>query len=304
MSEVQVGELAAVVTAVLWTLSALAWTYSGKAIGALAVSFLRLFIAGVLMMVYGYVVRGQWFPGDAPLETWYYMGASGLTGFVICDLCLIKAFLLVGPRISLLIFSLAPPLAALFSWTVIGDVLSSRDWAGMGVTLAGVIWVVLEQPTGDEHPRAQRNWGNGMALAVLAAVTHAIGYVFSKKGIGAYDPGAYDPVGATLIRATVALFCYVVLITLWRRWPAMVAALRHRRAIIVLTLGAVAGPFAGVSLSLVALRLAPTGVVATIIATMPVLILPFTILLKHEKVSPRAVVGAILAVVGVAMLML
>lgn len=286
-------------TALLWTLSALAWTYSGKYIGALAVSFLRLFIAGALMMIYGYARHGLWFPSDAPLQTWYYMGASGLTGFVICDLCLIKAFLMVGPRTSLLIFSLAPPLAALISWPVNGDVLSPLDWAGMGVTLAGVAWVVLEQPTHDEHPRARRHWGRGVALAVLAAVTHAIGYVLSKKGIG-----DYDPVGATLIRAMVALLCYVVVITLWRRWPNMVAAMRHGRALTVLTLGAVVGPFAGVALSLVALRLAPTGVVATIIATMPVLILPFTILLKHEKVSRRAVGGAIMAVVGVAMLML
>jgi drug/metabolite transporter (DMT)-like permease len=53
-----------------------------------------------------------------------------------------------------------------------------------------------------------------------------------------------------------------------------------------------------------ALRRAPAGVVATIISTMPVLILPLSIFVFHEKVSLRAVGGAILAVAGVALLML
>jgi drug/metabolite transporter (DMT)-like permease len=299
MSDLMAGELAAVLTALLWTLSALAWTYSGKRIGALAVCFLRLVIAGGMMMVYGYAVRGRWLPTDAPWQTWLLMGGSGLTGFVLCDLWLVEAFLLIGTRLSLLIFSLAPPLAAVISWACLGDSLSPRGWAAMGVTLAGVAWVVMEQPTGDDHPRARRHWGLGVLLAVLAAVAHAVGYVLSKRGIG-----QYDAVGATLIRAIVAMLGYVVVITFWGRWTAMLAATRRARAMVVLTLGAAVGPFAGVALSLVALRLAPTGVVATIIATMPVLILPFSVFLHREKVSLRAAAGALIAVAGVAMLML
>ena len=72
----------------------------------------------------------------------------------------------------------------------------------------------------------------------------------------------------------------------------------------IATFGAVVGPFVGVVFSMIALRHAPTGVVATIIATMPVLILPFSIFLHHEKVSLRAVAGAIVAVAGIALLML
>lgn len=298
MTELHWGELAAAATAILWTFSALAWTSAGKHIGALAVSFIRLLMAGGLMMIYGYLTRGLWLPTDASLRTWCLMGGSGLTGFLVCDLCLIKAFLLIGPRLSLLIFSLAPPMAALIS-QALGDVLLLRQWVAMGVTLAGVIWVVLEQPNHDDQPRARPHRVRGVALAMLAAAMHAVGYVLSKEGIG-----DYDAVAATLIRVLVGLLGYVVVVTLWRRWPAILTAARHTRAMIVLGLGSAVGPFAGVALSLVALRHAPTGVVATIIATMPVLILPFSIYVHHEKVSLRAVGGAFLAVVGVAMLVL
>ena len=65
MTHEHIGELAALATAVLWTLSAVAWTSAGKRIGALAVSFLRLLLAVGLLMAYGYFRRGLAWPSDA-----------------------------------------------------------------------------------------------------------------------------------------------------------------------------------------------------------------------------------------------
>jgi drug/metabolite transporter (DMT)-like permease len=299
MSELQFGELVSLATALLWTFSSLAWTSAGKRVGALAVSFIRLIIAAAMMIAYGRIVRGLWLPTDADARTWLLMGASGFFGFFLCDICLFKSLLLLGPRLTLLLFSLSPPITAIISWLCINDELTLRHWLAMAVTLAGVVWVVMEQPGSDEPPLARGHWGRGVILGVFAAITAAIGTVFSKAGIG-----QYDAVAATLIRALIALPGYLVLITLWRRWPAMLAGARDLRAVGILTFGATVGPFIGVALNMVALRYAPSGIVATIIATMPVLVLPFSILLYHEKVSPRAVGGAIVAVAGVAMLML
>jgi drug/metabolite transporter (DMT)-like permease len=293
-----VGELAALLTALLWTFSALAWTAAGKHIGALAVSFIRLVIGCGLMLGYCRAVRGLWLPTDADLHTWLVLGASGVFGFLLADLCIFKAFLLIGPRLSLLIGSLTPPLAALLSWAWIGDRLDWWNWLAMFVTLAGVVWVVLERPSASDLPHSQHR-PRGILLAVLSAAMMAVGYVLSKEGLG-----DYDPVAATLIRVLVALPGYLILLTLWRRWSVIRAAICNGRVMAILTFGAVVGPFAGVAFSMVALRYAPTGVVATIIATMPVMILPFSILLHHERVSLRAAGGAIVAVAGVALLML
>ena len=45
------GEWAAMATAVLWTMSALAWTTAGRHAGALAVSFLRLVLAVPMLAI-------------------------------------------------------------------------------------------------------------------------------------------------------------------------------------------------------------------------------------------------------------
>jgi drug/metabolite transporter (DMT)-like permease len=265
-----------------------------------AVSFIRLVIACGLMMVYGHVVRGLWLPTDASVQTWLWLGASGFFGFFLCDLCLFKSMFIIGPRLALLIQSLVPPMAAVISWLCVDDVLMLRQWAAMGVTLAGVAWVVFEQPAKDSQPLALGHRQRGIILALLAAAGQAIGLALSRKAMGNYD----DAVAATLIRALTALPAYALLITLRRRWPEMLAATCHFRTVSILTFGAVVGPFIGVALNMFALRRAPAGVVATIIATMPVLILPLSILVFHEKVSLRAFGGAVLAVVGVALLML
>jgi drug/metabolite transporter (DMT)-like permease len=298
MDQLQIGELAALGTALLWTLSTLAWTSAGKHVGAMAVCFIRLLLACVLLALYGGLTRGQWWPTGASLQTWTVLGASGVAGFFMADLLVFKSLLLIGPRLTLLLQSFTPPLAAQFSWLLLGDRLSAWQWLAMGVTLAGVVWVVLERPNGTtEHD--PRRIVLGVVLAVLGAVVAALALVLSKMGLGDYDAAA-----ATFIRVLGGIAGMVPLVTLSRRWPSVLDSIRHPRAVPMIVLGTIFGPFAGVILYMIAVRHCPAGVVSTIISTMPVLILPGVILLYRERVSLRAAGGAVLSVVGVALLML
>lgn len=294
-----IGELAALGTATLWTLSSLTVTTAGKHVGSIPISFIRMVIACALMMVYGQLVVGSCLPTDADLQTWLLLGISGILGLFICDACLMKAMLLIGPRLVLLIYALMPPLTAVAS-LCIDDTLTLRDWAAMGITLVGVAWVVFERPSEDNPTHSPHNRRWGIALALLATVASALGMVISREVMGYYD----HPVSATLIRTLASLPGFIILITLWRRWPDIIAAVRHPPAMVPLALGATMGPFLGNVLIMFALTSTPAGVVTTITATMPVLILPFSVLFYREKVSLRAVGGAFVAVAGVALLML
>jgi len=299
MDTTHLGELAAIGTAFLWTLSSLAWTSAGKHIGAVPVSFIRMLIACVYLSIYGQIFRHLALPLDADADTWLLLGCSGFFGFFIADVCLFKAFLLIGPRLSLLMQTLSPPLAQIIAWIFIGDKLAGKDWIGMGITLIGVFWVVLEQPeTAEEHHR-HAHIGRGIFLALISAVAGAIGSVLSKIGIGNYDAA-----GATYIRVLGGIVGYIGLITLLRRWPMVLKGARHGRAMGMVMLGSFVGPFLGVMLFMIAIRNCHVGVVTTIVNTMPVLILPFVIVFYHEKVSLRAAGGTILSVVGVALMVL
>src|SRR5580692_8148314 len=128
MTQEQIGELAALATAVLWTLSALAWTSAGRRLGAMSVSFLRLVLAVGMLMVYGHFHRGLAWPSDAGRRVWEMLCISGFLGYFVSDLCLFKAFLIIGPRLSLLMTSLTPLMAVLISWMWRGGNLDKQSW--------------------------------------------------------------------------------------------------------------------------------------------------------------------------------
>jgi drug/metabolite transporter (DMT)-like permease len=66
-----------------------------------------------------------------------------------------------------------------------------------------------------------------------------------------------------------------------------------------IALGSVFGPFLGVSFSLIAVQNTQAGIAATLMAIVPVLIIPPAIFLFHEKVNWKEILGAIITVGGV-----
>jgi drug/metabolite transporter (DMT)-like permease len=114
----------------------------------------------------------------------------------------------------------------------------------------------------------------------------------------------YDPFASTQVRTAAGLAGFVVLFFILRAWPRVAAAVRNRPGMGYAALGAGFGPFLGVSLSLVAVQYAATGVAATIMAIQPVLILAPAAMIQKERVSLRAILGAVVAVGGAALLFL
>ncbi|MFP4302475.1 MAG: DMT family transporter [Spirochaetaceae bacterium] len=289
------GESAALVTALFWTITALSFEAAGNKVGSLAVNLWRLIIAFLLFCAYSLIFRGSLLPMDAPDHVWIWLTASGLVGFVIGDLFLFEAFVIVGARVAMLVYSLVPPLTALISYFILGELLSGVQWAGMALTVTGVSVVVLQRNA--PARRAARHPLLGIGAALLGALGQAVGLVLSR-----YGAPRYDAFQATQIRAIAGIIGFLFFFTLVRRWRPVVEALRHRVAMRQISVGAFFGPFLGVSLGLYAAQNTETGVAATIIALVPVLMIPAAIFVLRERVTLREAAGALLAVTGVALL--
>ena len=284
-------------TALCWTVSSLNFTVASRQIGSLNVNLLRLGLALVMLTGYGWVVRDQPWPTDAPAATWWWLLWSGVIGFFIGDLCLFEAFVLVGARLSTLMISLSPPLTALLGWLLLGERLGGRAGLGMGETLAGVGLVLREQPDERTAPLAARRWWRGILLGVGAAAGQAVGLVLGKLGMQ-----GYDAFGATQIRVVAGLGGFVVLFAAGGRWGELRPALARWSAVWRVAVGAVFGPFVGVGLALLAVQHVSTGVAATIIALVPVFVIPPAMVWQGERVGWRAMLGTAVAVSGVVML--
>ncbi len=298
------GEIAGILTAVFWTVTSLAFESAGKRVGSLAVNLIRLVIAFFFIGFYSWAVRGFFFPTDATFFQWKWLALSGLIGFVIGDLLLFQAFVVVGARISMLMMALAPPFTALIGWMMLGEVLSAQNFLGMAVTLTGIIIVVLKRETisqnGKNVKRLKSSYSvQGILLALGGALGQAAGLVISKKGMG-----DYDAFSSTQIRVLTGIIGFSVLFFFINRWPRVQAALRNIPAMKRITLGAFFGPFLGVSFSLLAVQHTKAGIAATLMAISPVLIIPPAVILFKEKVNWKEILGAVITVGGVALFFL
>lgn len=296
MFQSHLGEMAALATAVCWTITAVAFESAGKKVGSISVNLIRLVIALFLISGFNYFTRGMVLPFDASGYSWLWLTISGLIGFVIGDLFLFQAYVQVGSRISMLIMSAVPPITAIAGFVIMGERITLLGLAGMLVTITGIALVILTKSEQDNRVKFSHPI-KGLIYAFIGALGQALGLVFSKFGMG-----SYNPVAATQIRIIAGIIGFVVVITVSKNWRNVYTALHNSKAMKTISIGSLFGPFIGVSLSLLAVQHAPTGIVSTIMSITPILIIPLSILIFKEKVVRKEIIGAFITLIGVSLL--
>jgi drug/metabolite transporter (DMT)-like permease len=293
------GEIAALGTAVCWTFTSIFFTLSGRRVGSIIVNQARLLLAVVFLTVTHLLVLGVLLPDQPGLYRWFWLGLSGIIGLVLGDGFLFRAFVLIGPRRSMLLMALVPIISILMAWFFLGETLSATQIVAIGLTVGGIAWVVSEGETNGVQVDRRRYW-LGILAGLAGALGQALGLVASKKGM----VGDFSPLSATLMRMMVAAVVIWGFSLLRGRAGQSLRALTDRRASLAILGGAVAGPFLGVWLSLIAVSLTEVGIAATLMALSPIfLLLPSQWIFK-DRISLQSVVGTVVAIVGVAIIFL
>ncbi|UCG61353.1 MAG: DMT family transporter [Candidatus Zixiibacteriota bacterium] len=301
------GELAALTTALCWSFTSMFFTQAGRLIGSFKVNNIRLIFAVSIYCVALLATTGQILPDDITVQHIFWLGLSGVVGLVIGDSALFKSQVMIGPRLAMLLHSSAPVMATIIAWIFLREVLSVIDVLGISITVTGISWVVAERRyrannyVAHGHPDAG-SLAKGVALALLGAFGQAAGLVVAKYGM--LNVGApVEPMPASFIRMAVSMICIWAYTVFCGKAPETIAAARNLKALGLSLSGAITGPFLGVWMSLVAVKYIEAGIAATLNATTPIWIIPLVIIIYKEKVSIRALLGAIVAVAGVALLM-
>jgi len=300
----RLGELAAFGTAICWTASALFFERASRRVGTLAVNFFKVFAAFLLLLLPAVVFRGMALPLDASPRQWLFMALSGLVGFVVADHFLFEAYVLIGSRLTVLFQPLTPLFSAFLGYIVLGETMRPEGLVGMALVVAGILVVVLSRNTGAGGRGAFAAPGGiaakGLTYALASAFFQAVGLIFSKLGLQ-----GYDAIGGTQIRVGTAIFGFAIHALLSRRSrEVFVDAPRDRSAMRTTAIGAVFGPFVGVTLSLIALKATSAGAASTLMGLTPVLIIPPSILFLKQKVRLPEAIGACVAVGGAALFFL
>lgn len=295
-----IGQLSAIMTSLLWTTTSTFFTLGGRQVGSVVLNRIRLLIAVAFLLLAHLILRVP-LPADIEMERLFWLSLSGVIGLVIGDALLFQGFVLVGPRISMLMMSLAPVMGALLAWLFLGEVLSLVQVAGMLVTLFGVSLVVLEGNGRGVSQVDRRNYFLGVLLALGGATGQATGLVAAKQGLA----GDFPALSGTLVRMLAAVLVMWLITILRRQVGTTIARIRKNpQALRFIIAGAFTGPFLGVTFSLVAVQNTEVGVASTLMALPPVFLLPVGYFVFNERFGWQAILGTLIAILGVGVLFL
>jgi len=295
------GEVAALGASLAFSASSTVFTLASRRVGSVVLNRTRLLFA-VGWLLLAHLLIGLRLPFYASANQWFWLAVSGVIGLAVGDLFLFQAFIWIGPRLAMLLMALAPALTVLFAWVVMGETLSAGQLLGIALTLAGIAWVVYDRNDRSAQPKSERKlYLAGILYGLGAATCQALGLVTAKLGL----TGGFPAISGTLIRmvsATIVLWGFTFLN---RQAGMTLNKLREQSSVIWLILaGSFAGPFLGVTLSLVAVQNIETGIASTLSSMAPLFLLPVGYYFFNERFGWQAVLGTILAVVGVALLFL
>lgn len=304
-----IGETISLIVAVSWTATALFADIASKRLGALQTNVIRMVLSLLFLAATMWVTLGSPLPQYADQATWFWLLLSGVVGYVFGDYCLFNSYIVIGSRFGQLFMTLAPPVAAIAGYFMLGESLRLQSWIAMMVTCLGIGMSIMGKGgDGKFHSKLPIK---GILLGIGAGVGQGVGLVLSKIGMVHYQagipqdaPAAMEmvmPFASTFIRAIAGAVGFIVILALRRELGTLKKAAGDSKGMGFATLTTLCGPFLGVSLSLMAVRYTQAGIASTIMALTPVLIIwPHTIIFK-QKTTPKEVLGAVISIIGVAL---
>jgi drug/metabolite transporter (DMT)-like permease len=203
--------------------------------------------------------------------------------------------------------TLAPLSAALMAWVTLGQQMTAMSIIAMLVTLFGISISVLGR--GEHHKVSLKLPLNGVLFAIGAAVCQGIGLVLSKIGMDHYElsadmPDWLVPFNANFYRCIAGIIGFGLLLYFRGEIGLLREAMHDRKGLSVATATTIFGPFVGVGFSLMAVQYTAAGIASTLMAMTPIIVLLPSYWLFHEKITWRAVLGAIISVFGVSLFFL
>jgi drug/metabolite transporter (DMT)-like permease len=304
--------LAAFLTTVLFSVSAVCASRTARMLGGTEANFWRLCFAALALAIYAHGFAGGLTGAALPIFV-----ISGCVGFGVGDVAFFQALPRLGSHLTVMMVTcLSSPLAAVTEWIWMGTRLTPTQMVCGLTILAGV--AIALAPREHVHVSAAQ-FTPGILFGLLAAAGQGYGAVLSRKAFAVAQMAGENIDGATAAyqRILGGLAVAVVVLLLVKREGLVKAATaghpegltasraaKWRQAWPWLLANGLAGPALGVSCFQWALKTTPTGVVLPIVAITPIVIIPFARFVEDERPTWRSLAGGFLAVVGAVVLAL
>jgi drug/metabolite transporter (DMT)-like permease len=302
-SQVIFGGFAALIAALLWAVAAIIFRRLGENIPPGELNLIKGSLA-VLLMIATTLILNEALP-VMPTLTFILLLISGIVGIGIGDTAYFESLNYMGSRLALLLGMIAPPLTGILAWLFFRETISLVGWLGIAITIGGVAWVITEEQSAEN--KIKINYKQGLKFAVIASLSQAIGAVISRYAMTeqGVTVSALQTAIIRLLAGIVYLIIFIALSKktpfLWLRKDEHGSWISSWKLVRMVALVGFIGTYSAIWLQQVSIQYAPVAIAQTLLSTSPLFILPI-IAIRGEKLSIRAVVGAVIGLAGIVLL--
>ncbi len=292
------GGLAALTAAALWAGAVAIYESAGKYVRPTSLNLLKCAIATVFFLV-TLLCMGQLSRTVQP-RAMLLLLLSGAIGLGVSDTALFKTLQDLGARRGLLFMILGPPLTAVMATVFLDEPLGIVPWCGIVMAVTGVAWVITERtPDLENGPKSVIAW-RGILYGLVFAAGQASGAVLSRAAFVTSD---VSPIwGATFRLLASVLFLTICVSATGDSMRGICRAVTQRRAWKWILPAVVFGTYIAIWLQQVSLSLTRAGIAQSLLATSPVFAIAVA-RIRGERITPRAILGATIALCGTAVLL-
>jgi len=284
------GELYALLTAVMWAAAVIFLKRSGETIPPFALNFFRVAVSTVCMVL-TIVVAGQQVWYGAPLKDYLTLFASGVIAIAISDTLFLMALNRVGAGIMAIVDCLYAPSVVLFAFILLGERLGAWQWVGMALVIVGVLIAARHEPP---HGRTARQILIGSGYGFLSMATVALGIVIAKPVLNRSPilwATAMREIGALIVMIPAALFA--------PNRRAVFGLFRPARNWKFSVPGTLLGSYLALIFWIAGMKYSMAGPAAILNQTSSIYVLIFASIFLKEPFTVRKVIASVLAIAGI-----
>jgi drug/metabolite transporter (DMT)-like permease len=233
--------------------------------------------------------------------SWSWEGAAlfaigGVIGTFLGRRFLFDAVRILGPSRASVFHSTAPAFALVGAWLLADEILGFYEIVLMAVVWAG-LW--FTQPrAGTPHALPPEAVRAGFLAGLLTVAGFGFGNVLRGLAVRNWE----EAVLGTVLSSLAAFACQVVVTRHWERIAGQLRA--ADRSTILLYIGCGVATSIGSIFVTLAMARMEIALATLIVHTTPIVIFPISvfILKNREELTPRTVLGAVLVLLGIALL--
>lgn len=284
------GEMFALACALVWAFAVIFFRKSGETVSPFSLNLFRVTVSSLLFVVSLAVLR-QPLLGQAPLEDYLILVASGVIAIACSDTLFHMCLNRVGAGVNAIVSTLYSPFIILYAFLLLGERLGRDQFFGMFLIIGGVIVASATRPP---EGLTRRNLVIGLLYGVASMATLAFGIVLAKPVLE-----RSDIMWATTVRQLGSLAVLAPIALLWPGRKKRLEVFRPHASWKFSLPGAFLGSYLALILWIGGMKYTTAGNAGILNQTSTIYTLVFASVFLKEPFTARKGVAAALAMLGI-----